>query len=57
MKYQVIKATQDSPEIIIYENAEGVYLFIPLDPENMDYQAFLAWVAEGNTPTEWTPEP
>ena len=24
--------------------------FIPFDPANTDYQAFLAWKAEGNEP-------
>jgi len=24
--------------------------FIPLDPDNTDYQTYLEWVAEGNTP-------
>ena len=24
--------------------------FIPLDPDNTDYQAYLKWVSEGNTP-------
>jgi hypothetical protein len=23
---------------------------IPFDPDNTDYQAYLKWVAEGNTP-------
>jgi len=25
--------------------------FIPINPANTDYQAYLKWVAEGNTPT------
>lgn len=25
---------------------------IPFDPENTDYQEYLEWVAEGNTPEE-----
>jgi hypothetical protein len=25
-------------------------IFIPFDPDNTDYQAYLKWVAEGNTP-------
>jgi hypothetical protein len=30
--------------------------FIPADPANTDYIAYLAWVAEGNTAEEWTGE-
>ena len=29
---------------------------IPLDPDNTDYQDYLAWLDEGNIPDEWNPE-
>ena len=29
--------------------------FIPTDPDNTDYQAFLKWVEEGGEPTPYTP--
>jgi hypothetical protein len=28
---------------------------IPTDPDNIDYQEFLAWLDRGNEPTSYTP--
>ncbi len=37
-------------EVSSITKIEGQRLCIPLDPDNTDYQAYLKWVEEGNTP-------
>ena len=43
--YKLLKV--DGVEIGVFRNSKDS---IPFDPDNTDYQAYLKWLAEGNTP-------
>ena len=46
--YKLPKSNEfETPPVIIRISDNS---FIPFDPDNTDYQAYLKWVAEGNTP-------
>jgi hypothetical protein len=42
-----LKGIEQNMVLRIEDNA-----FIPFDPANTDYQAYLKWVSEGNTPEQ-----
>lgn len=51
MTYQLVNAPETSEVACIkHTNSSNQIRFIPLDPDNTDYQEYLEWVAEGNTP-------
>jgi hypothetical protein len=49
--YKLHKDKWSGKECSVSKLVDGEYrLSIPFDPANTDYQAYLAWLAEGNEP-------
>jgi hypothetical protein len=46
--YKLIKDYLNQEANMVHRLSDNA--FIPLDPANTDYQKYLAWLAEGNTP-------
>jgi len=48
--YKLLKDPSTNTERVVLKNVNGIEWNIPFVPDNADYQEYLAWVAEGNTP-------
>ena len=49
IQYKIQNDFQGNPIAI---TIVGQTISIPMNPDNSDYQAYLKWVADGNTPEE-----
>ena len=52
--YQICRNPLVPTEQMIVDVTTGSW--ISMDEANTDYQQYLAWLAEGNTPEPWNPE-
>ena len=51
MKYKLIN-NEDNIAVAVLKTTNDAMATIPFDEANTDYQEYLKWVAEGNTPEE-----
>ena len=49
MEYKLVKDNEGNISTTFIQRVNDM-AFIPIDEANTDYQEYLAWVAEGNTP-------
>jgi len=48
--YKLIKSLISGNIDVVNKITDNKILSIPFDPDNTDYQAYLKWLEEGNTP-------
>lgn len=49
--YKLVKGSPDGDiKMVLKQDNSNLKVSIPFDPENIQYQEYLAWVAAGNTP-------
>jgi hypothetical protein len=47
--YQIVSSVKSNGIKTVKRLSDGA--FVPFDPANTDYQQYLKWLSEGNTPT------
>jgi hypothetical protein len=47
--YKLHKDNFGQINVVVRDNGDGSMTSIPMGEENTDYQAYLKWLAEGNT--------